>query len=55
MALFLLLVVVAIALGLTGAVAHGLLYLLFIGIAVLIAALVYGGARLRQTGRRPTR
>jgi hypothetical protein len=55
MALFLLLVLVAIALGLTGAVAKGLLYLLIIGIVVLIAALVYGGARLRHAGRRPTR
>ncbi len=55
MAIFLLLIIVAIALGIVGVVAHGLLYLLFIGIAVLIIDLVYVGVRFRRGGRRPTR
>ena len=37
-ALFLLLVIVAIVLGIVGVAAKGLLYLLFIGIAVLLGA-----------------
>jgi hypothetical protein len=55
MVVFLLLILVAIVLGLIGVVANGLLYLLIIGIAVFIAALIYGGARLRSGGRRPAR
>lgn len=55
MALFLLLIIVAIALGIVGVVAHGLLYLLFIGIAVLIIDLVYVAIRFRRAGQRPTR
>jgi hypothetical protein len=46
-ALFLLLVIIAIALGLVGVVVKGLLFLLFIGIVVLIGALVFGALRMR--------
>ncbi|MCX4750535.1 hypothetical protein OG455_34345 [Kitasatospora sp. NBC_01287] len=45
MALFLLVVIVAILLGLIGVVVHGLLYLLVIGIVLLIADLVFVGVR----------
>ena len=51
-ALFLLLVIAAIALGIVGAVVKGLLYLLFIGIVVLLGALLLGALRMR---RRPSR
>jgi hypothetical protein len=51
-ALFLLLVIVAIALGIVGVVAKGLLFLLFIGIVVLLGALVLAALRMR---RRPAR
>jgi len=52
MALFLLLVIVAMVLGLIGAVAHGLGYLLVVGIVLLVLDLGYGFRRLR---RRPIR
>ena len=48
LALFLFLVIVAIVLGIVGAVAKGLLYLLFIGIAVFLGALVLGALRMRR-------
>jgi len=54
-AFFLLLIIVAIALGIIGVVADGLFYLLIIGIVVLIIDLAYGALRFRQAGRRPTR
>lgn len=55
-ALFLLLVIVAIVLGIVGVVAKGLLYLLIIGIAVFLAALVLAALRIRRRpGRRPAR
>jgi hypothetical protein len=54
-AFFLLLIIVAIALGIIGVVVHGLLYLLFIGIGILIIDLIYVGVRFRRGGRRPTR
>jgi hypothetical protein len=55
-ALFLLLVIVAIALGIVGVVAKGLLYLLFIGIVVLLGALVFAALRMRRRpGRRQAR
>ena len=55
-ALFLLLVIVAIALGIVGVVAKGLLFLLFIGIVVLLGALVLGALRMRRRpGRRSAR
>jgi Flp pilus assembly protein TadB len=55
-ALFLLLVIVAIALGIVGVVAKGLLYLLIIGIVVLVGALLLGALRMRRRpGRRQAR
>lgn len=55
MALFLLIVIVAIALGITGAVVKGLLYLLIIGVVLLLADFIFLGARLRRRRRRPAR
>ncbi|MEU1021832.1 hypothetical protein ABZ383_09000 [Streptomyces sp. NPDC005900] len=52
MALFLLLVIVAIALGIIGLVAKGLFYLLVIGVVVLVADLVLLGLRLGRRRRR---
>jgi hypothetical protein len=52
MTLFLLLVIAAIVLGLIGAVAEGLFYLLIIGIVVFLAALIYLGMHLWRSGRR---
>jgi hypothetical protein len=55
-ALFLLLVIIAIALGIVGVVAKGLLYLLIIGIAVFLGALLLAALRMRRRpGRRQTR
>jgi hypothetical protein len=55
-ALFLLLVIAAIALGIVGVVVKGLLYLLFIGIAVLLGALILAALRMRRRpGRRQAR
>ncbi len=51
-ALFLLLVIVAIVLGIVGVVVKGLLYLLIIGIVVFLGALVFAALRMR---RRPGR
>jgi len=53
MALFLFVVLVAVVLGIIGAVAEGLFYLLVIGIIVLVAALAFNA--LRWTNRRPGR
>ncbi|MGI8612953.1 MAG: hypothetical protein ACR2KL_03230 [Nocardioidaceae bacterium] len=56
MAVFLFFVIVAIVLGLIGIFANGLLWLLWIGIAVLVLDLVLFGARIgRGTARRPAR
>ncbi len=55
-ALFLLLVIAAIVLGIFGVVVQGLMYLLLIGIAVFIAALVLAALRMRRRpGRRQAR
>jgi hypothetical protein len=55
-ALFLLLVIVAIVLGIVGVVAKGLLYLLIIGIVVFLGALLLGALRIRRLpGKRPAR
>ena len=55
-ALFLLLVIAAIVLGIVGVAAKGLLYLLLIGIAVFLAALILAALRMRRRpGRRPAR
>jgi hypothetical protein len=55
LAFFLLLVIVAIALGIVGAVVKGLLYLLVIGIVVFLGALLLGALRMRRPARRPGR
>jgi hypothetical protein len=55
MALFLLLIIVAIALGIVGAVVQGLIWVLIIGVAVLLVDLILVGVRLRAGGRRPGR
>jgi hypothetical protein len=55
-ALFLLLVIAAIVLGILGVAVHGLSYLLLIGIAVLLGALVLAALRMRRRpGRRQAR
>jgi high-affinity Fe2+/Pb2+ permease len=55
-ALFLLLVIAEIVLGIVGVVAKGLLYLLIIGIAVFLVALILAALRMRRRpGRRPAR
>jgi hypothetical protein len=51
-ALFLLLVIAAIVLGIVGVVAKGLLYLLIIGIAVFLGALILAALRMRRRPRR---
>lgn len=53
MVLFLLLIIVAIALGIVGAVIKGLLYLLVIGVIIFLCSFVLLGRRLRR--RRPVR
>jgi len=56
LALFLLLVIVAIVLGIVGVVVKGLLYVLIISIVVFLGALVLGALRIRgRPGRRPAR
>lgn len=50
MAFFLLIVLIAVALGIVGAVVKGLLWLLVIGIVVFLLAVFFAGARFR--GRR---
>ncbi|MGW3645861.1 hypothetical protein [Streptomyces sp. NPDC000878] len=56
MALFLLLVLVAVVLGIIGAVADGLGFLLVIGIVVFAADLIFFGTRIsRRARRRPVR
>jgi hypothetical protein len=55
MALFLLVIIIAIALGIIGVVLKGLFYLLIIGIVIFVANLILGGLRLgrRHAGRPP--
>ena len=55
MVLFLLLVIAAIVLGILGIALKGLFYLFIIGIIVLLADLVFFGARLGRGRRRPGR
>ncbi|MCX5208503.1 hypothetical protein OG689_04200 [Kitasatospora sp. NBC_00240] len=55
MAWLLFLVLAAVVLGILGATVKGLFYLLVVGILVFACALLFGAARLRRTGRRPTR
>ena len=47
-ALFLLLVIAAMVLGIVGVVAKGLLYLLIIGIVVFLGALILAALRMRR-------
>ena len=52
-AFFLLLVIVAMVLGIVGVVVKGLLYLLFIGIAIFLGAFLLGALLMhRSRGRR---
>ncbi|MFD4554580.1 hypothetical protein ACFWP5_09685 [Streptomyces sp. NPDC058469] len=55
MMLFLLLVLVAVVLGIIGAAAEGLGYLLAIGIVVLVADVAFAAVRLSRRSRRPLR
>ncbi|MFB4307151.1 hypothetical protein [Actinomadura sp. GTD37] len=56
MALFLFILLIAVALGIVGVVVKGLFYLLIIGIVVLVVDLVLSGIRLGRRGRsRPAR
>jgi hypothetical protein len=55
-ALFLLLVIAAMVLGIVGVVAKGLLYLLIIGIVVFLGALILAALRMRRRpGKDPAR
>ena len=49
---FLLLVIVAMALGIVGVVVKGLLYLLFTGIGVLLVAILLGALLMRRRSAR---
>ncbi|AYC39407.1 MULTISPECIES: hypothetical protein [Streptomyces] len=56
MALFLLLVLVAVVLGIIGTTVSGLGYLLAVGVAVLVADVIFFAVRLsRRARRRPVR
>ncbi|MER6957821.1 MULTISPECIES: hypothetical protein [unclassified Streptomyces] len=56
MAIFLFLLLVAVVLGLIGAVADGLFYLLIIGIVIVVADLAFFGVRSsRRLHGRPLR
>jgi hypothetical protein len=55
MVLFLLLIIVAIALGIVGAVVKGLFYLLIIGVVVVLADLIWLGTRMGRRRSRPGR
>jgi hypothetical protein len=54
-AFFLLLVLVAMVLGIVGVVVKGLLYLLFIGIAVFLGAFLFAAIRTRRSRGRQAR
>jgi hypothetical protein len=55
-ALSLLLVIAAVALGIVGVVVKGLLYLLIIGIVVFVSALAIAALRMRRRpSKRPAR
>jgi hypothetical protein len=54
--LFLLLIIAAVALGIVGVVVKGLLFLLIIGVAVFLGAILLGALRMRRPpGRRQAR
>ncbi|WP_194910057.1 hypothetical protein [Catenulispora rubra] len=52
MVLFLLVILAAVVLGIVGAVAKGLFYLLLIGCVLVAADIVYGVVRLRRPRQR---
>ena len=52
-ALFLLIIIAAVALGIIGIVIKGLFYLLIIGVVIFLIDLLFLGSRLRR--RRPAR
>lgn len=54
-ALFLAVILAAVALGIIGAVVHGLLFLLAVGCVVFVADLVFLGTVLRGRRHRPAR
>ena len=55
MALFLLVVLIAVALGIVGVVLHGLFYLLIIGIVIFVVALLLGMFRMTRRRAAPPR
>jgi len=55
MAAFLLLILIAVALGIVGEVVNGLFYLLIIGIVIFLAAFIVLGLQMRHRRRRPVR
>lgn len=55
MALFLLFIIAAVALGIIGVVVKGLIYLLVIAIVVLLLDFVFLGAFMKSRRRRPVR
>ena len=55
MALFLLVILAAVALGIVGVAVKGLLWLLVIGVVVFLLDFVFLGASLRSRRRRPIR
>jgi len=55
MALFLFLLLLAVVLGLIGAVAEGLFYLLIIGIVIAVADIAFFSVRSSRRLRRPPR
>ena len=55
MALFLLIVIVAIALGIVGVLVKGLFFLLIIGAVLFLSDLVFGGIVMGRRGSRPAR
>jgi hypothetical protein len=55
MVAFLLLVLIAVALGIVGEVVKGLFYLLIIGIVIFLCAFIVLGIQLRRRRRRPLR
>jgi hypothetical protein len=55
MALFLFIVILAIALGIIGVVVKGLFFLLIIGVVIFLANLVFAGMRWGRRHSRPAR
>ncbi len=55
MALFMLFILVAVALGIIGVAVKGLIYLLVIGVVVFLLDFIFLGAVLRGRRRRPVR